>query len=210
MRKITSQQKYSPSELRSQPSMAKLVHHLVGWRHITPPERRSKRDAAKALAEAHAKERSPPQAPRLLHTTSQNGRLLSRFGLGQQTHECVRFTGPPTSRSHPQAQPDRLWRCDLSTQGRCAPSAAEPVPEQLHLCEQHLGALSHRSATGRPLWRPQGAGRLRIMGDRQRSKSRSMTFVATLAAPSRHNRVAALSIANPRRPNTPALAHATR
>ena len=35
MRKITSQKKYSPSELRSQPSMAKLVHHLVGWRHIS-------------------------------------------------------------------------------------------------------------------------------------------------------------------------------
>ena len=35
-----------------------------------------------------------------------------------------------------------------------------------------------------------------------RSRSRSMTFVATLAPPPRHNRVAALSIANHRRPNT--------
>ena len=50
----------------------------------------------------------------------------------------------------------------------CALSAAEPVPEQLHLCEQHLGTLSQCSATERPMWCPQRAGRLRTMGDRQR------------------------------------------
>ena len=34
-------------------------------------------------------------------------------------------------RSHPQGQPDGLWRWDLPTQGRCALSATE-----FHLCEQ--------------------------------------------------------------------------
>ena len=43
-----------------------------------------------------------------------------------------------------------------------------------------------------------------------RSKSLNNSLVATLAFPSRHRRVAAFSMANPRLPRAPALAHAAR
>ena len=132
---------FSPSELRRQPRMAKLVHLL---------------------------KRTPREIPTTCATPAPHD--VARWGRGGEgrvplsladTRMCS-FRWTTDLRSHPQAQPDGLWR----TLARCAPSAAEPLPEQLHLREQHQGALSHRSAMGRPMWRPQ-AGRLRTMGDRQ-------------------------------------------
>ena len=117
MRKITSQKKYNPSELRSQPSMAKLVHHHPPHRSEEP-----KGTLQKALAEAHAKERSPPQTPTLApHDVAKwGGSSLALAWANKRTNVFV-FHWTTDLRSHPQAQPDGLWRCDLSTQGRCAP-----------------------------------------------------------------------------------------
>ena len=169
----------------------------------TPPERRFRRDAAKALLK---------HTPREIPTASGRKMVGSSLALAWATDaRMCSFCWTTDLRSHPEAQPDGLWRCDLSTLGRCAPSANEPLPEQLHLCEQHLGALSHRAGppnNGRPSAMISNLRPPRATGT-GRSRSRSMTF-ATLVPPSRHNRVATLSIANPRRPNTPALAHAAR
>ena len=90
----------------------------------------------------------------------------------------------------------------------------------LRPCVHSQGAIRHSAEETRKLHRWQAApptrGRpsTRISNLRPsratgtgRSKSRNMTFVATLPPASRHTRVAALSTANPRLPNTPALAH---
>ena len=77
--------KYSPSELRSQPAWRNLCTTSWARRHISIHPVGTKI----ALAEAHTK-RDPR---RKRHACS----TRRRRSLGQQTHECVRFTGPPTS-----------------------------------------------------------------------------------------------------------------
>ena len=106
----------------------------------TPPERRS-RDAAKTLAEAHAK-RDPH---RKRHVVKWEAPSLALAWANKRTNVFVSLDHrPPIS---PASTTRRALALRPINSGKVR-SFHRRASAQLHLCEQHLGALSHRSATG--------------------------------------------------------------
>ena len=131
-----------------------------------PPERRSKRDAAKAFAEAHAKR--DPHHKR--HTCSTRRRKMEGSSLALPARMFVSLDHRPpispasTTRRALALRPvNSRWVRSFRrrTSARTAPS----VPEQLHLCEQHPGRAEPSQCNGETnvastaSWAPPNNGR---------------------------------------------------
>ena len=137
-------------------------------------------------------------------------------------HKNDRVSSPQPRQLKPLIWPERVVQ---SARDKCALSCVWLLGELHRPCEQHHASLSHRSAT----WTPKScqwpvvchqtvANRLRQLpavwcrGRAEQAKSMSLTIMLRVTRPpaSRQTLAAALSTANPRRPNTPALEHAAR
>ena len=189
-----------------------------------PPCRKSSKEAAKALAAAQL--RSPPH----LNLQACSARLrkmvgsLLDFALAKKLKNCLVYSDhlPPT---FPARTTNRTLTRGLASSGyvrsflRLAATKTAPSTWAARGCAEPSQCNADTRVVSSASWAPPKRGKpsARISSRRlsselgsARSKFRRNAFVTTLPPASLQMRAPALSTANPRRPNAPALAHAAR
>ena len=171
-----------------------------------PQGRKSNKDAANARADAHASR--APHLKRQACSTRCLMTLGSEHALAfARSRTNVLVSNLPSQHNQPcsglaahELRISALFPLGQNQDGPFRRSATEKRGYQQQAARHRTRGGSAMISNRRP---PLATGTAK-------SKSLNSTLVATLAPPSRHTRVAALSMANPRLPRTPALAHAAR